>query len=141
MGWWKIEPDTGMPVKDSRSALSQPPEFVLLNAVPGVDDDESVFYLGDSPWDLASTVPDEVDAVTGTAFALSAAELRELLLQRTVPPRLNKAGPEMGAELLQIVDAFWNDIDGCYEDDWGRPAHPAEKRWVCEYAVKCRSNG
>src|SRR5262245_19290253 len=118
MGWWKIEPETGMPAKDSRSTLSRPPEFVLLNAVPGADDDDAPCYLGDGPWDMASTVPEEVDNVTGTDFLLSAAELRDLLLQRVVPSRLIDARLELSARLLQVVDAFWNDIDDCYEYDW-----------------------
>jgi hypothetical protein len=136
MGWWKIDPETGMPAKDARSALSRPPEFVLLNAVPGVDDDEAACYLGDGPWDLASTVPDEVEAVTGAALSLSKEQLRDLLLRRAVPPSVAAGRPEIGARLLQVVDAFWKDIDGIYEDDWGRPARPAEQRWVCEYAVE-----
>jgi hypothetical protein len=40
MGWHKIDPKTGKPAKNSPSALSQPPDFVLLNAIPGVDDNE-----------------------------------------------------------------------------------------------------
>jgi hypothetical protein len=141
MGWWKIDPETGMPLKDAPSALSRSPEFVLLNAVPGVDDEETACYLGDGPWDMASTVPGELQAVTGDALSLSDEQLRDLFLRRVVPPSVAGSPSEIGAHLLRVVDAFWRDIDGCYEDDWERPARPAEKRWVCEYMVKCRANG
>jgi len=36
---------------------------------------------------------------------------------------------------------FWKDIDSCYDDDWERPAKPAEKRWICENVVESRKNG
>ena len=138
MGWWKIDPETGMPAKDSHSALSRPPDFVLLNAVPGVDDDDAACYLGDPPWDLASTIPGEVEAVTGAALSLSDEQLRDLLMRRVVPPSVIDARPEIEARLLQVADLFWQDIDELYEDDWGRAARPAEKRWVCQYAVESR---
>ena len=77
MGWYKIDPASGAPAKDAPSALSQPPDFVLLNAVPGIDDDESDFYLGDGPSDMASTVPDEIESATGGA-QLSDEQLRDL---------------------------------------------------------------
>jgi len=139
MGWWKIDPDSGMPAKDTHSALSRPPDFVLLNAVPGVDREEAACYLGDGPWDMASTVPDEIVAVIDGALSLSDDQLRDLLLRRVVPPSVAGVGPEIGAQLLQVVDAFWQDIDGCYEDDWERPARTAEKRWICEYVLECRT--
>jgi hypothetical protein len=135
MGWWKIDPQTGKPVKDARSALGRAPESVLLNAVPGVDDEAAACYLGDAPWDIASTVPKKLAAATDGARALSDDQLRDLFLRRAVPPGVAEAA----AQLLRVVDAFWSDIDGCYEDDWERPARPAEKRWVCEYVVKCRT--
>jgi hypothetical protein len=139
MGWWKIDPETGFPVKDAHSALSHPPDFVLLNAVPGVDSEDAACYLGDGPWDMASTVPGEVEAVIGAGRSLSAEELRDLLLRRAVPASVADRRPEITAQLLQVVDAFWKDIDDCYEFDWERPTRPAEKRWVCEYAVECLS--
>ena len=140
MGWWRIDPDTGEPLKEGRSKLSRPPDLVVLNAVPGVDDDETACYLGDGCWDMASTVPAEVEAVTGDALSLSDKQLRDLLLRRVLPPGVAGSPSEIGAQLLQVADAFWKDIDSCYKDDWGRPARPAEKRWVCEYVVECRTN-
>src|SRR4051812_43108682 len=137
MGWWRIDPETGEPLKEGHSKLSRP-DLVLLNAVPGVDNEEEACYLGDGPWDMASTMPAEIKAATGDALRLSDEQLRDLLLRRVVPPG---ASTEIGAQLLQGVSAFWKDIDSCYEDDWERPARPAEQRWVCEYVIQCRSNG
>jgi hypothetical protein len=138
MGWWKIDPETGAPAKDARSTLSRAPEFVLLNAVPGADNDASAVYLGDAPWNVASTIPKKLAAVPGLMTTLTDEQLRELFLLRVVPPGV--AGTEATLQLLQIVDEFWSDIDGCYEDDWERAARPEERRWVCEYVVKCRTN-
>lgn len=140
MGWYRIDPNTGKPLKDGDSKLSRPPDFVLLNAVPGVDDEESACYLGDGPWDMASTMPAEIKAVTGEVLSLSDEQLRDLLLRRVVPPSIAGSPSEIGARLLQVTDAFWRDIDSCYKDDWGRPARPAEKRWVCEYVVGGRTS-
>jgi hypothetical protein len=138
MGWHKIDPRTGAPAKDAHSAVSQPPDFVLLNAIPGVDDNESDFYLGDGPWDMASTMPREIAAVTGSGLQLSEEQIRDLLLRRVVPPGLGGERSDIGVKLLRLVDAFWKDIDSCYEDDWERPAKPAEKRWICENVIACR---
>ena len=138
MGWWKIDPGTGMPLKEGHSALSRPPEFVLLNAVPGVDSEEGAFYLGDSPWDLVSTIPREIEGVIGTARSLSDEGVRDLLLRRVVPRSVVEWRPEAAARLLQVVDAFWKDIDDIYAEDWGRPSRPAERRWICEYLLECR---
>ncbi len=60
MGWWRIDPETGMPLANSPSALSKPPDFVLLNVAPGVDDDTEASYLGDGTWDMASKLPSEL---------------------------------------------------------------------------------
>jgi hypothetical protein len=135
MGWWRIDPETGMPAKDARSALSRPPDVVLLNAVPGVDDQAGACYTGDGPWDMAGVVADELWAAVGDAEKLTEEEARGLLMDRVVPARLTETGAETTAHLLPIVDAFWRDIDWCYGEDWQRPALPTEKRWVCEQAL------
>jgi hypothetical protein len=135
MGWWRIDPETGKPAEGTPSKLSGP-GIALLNAIPGVDDEADAHYLGDGPWDMAASVADEIEAVIGTDGRLSLEEVRGLLLQRAVPPRLAARGTESAAQLLRVVDAFWPDVDSCYEDDWDRPARPAEKRWVCEYAAE-----
>ena len=141
MGWWKIDPRTGAPAKDAHSALSKPPDFVLLNAVPGVDDNEADCYLGDGPWDMASSLPEEIEAATGAVLRLSDEQIRDLLLRCVVPRGVGGKRSDIGVKLLQVVDAFRKDINSCYEEDWERPARPAEMRWICEYVVECRSNG
>jgi hypothetical protein len=141
MGWHKIDPRTGAPAKDAHSNLSKPPDFVLLNAVPGADDDDANCYLGDGPWDMASTVPAEINAVLGDASQLSDEQIRDLLLRRVVPSSVGNKQSDIGVKLLHVVDAFWKDIDSCYEDDWNRSAKPAEKRWICENVLACRTNG
>ena len=131
MGWWPIDPATGMPVEDASSSLSQPPDFVLLNAVPGVDDDAEVSYLGDGPWDMASTLPAELAAAMGGPLTWSAEEIQGLFLEDRIP-----AGAEGKAdELRAIVSAMWRDVDSCYEDDWERPSNASEKKWVLQYAI------
>jgi hypothetical protein len=60
-GWWRIDPKTGKPLEQERSKLSRPPDFVLLNAVPGVDDSADASYLGDGPGDM---VADAVRQIT-----------------------------------------------------------------------------
>jgi hypothetical protein len=38
MGWWRIDPESGNPAEDTASAMSRPPDFVLLNAVPDMSE-------------------------------------------------------------------------------------------------------
>src|SRR6476620_6690776 len=118
MGWYRIDPETGMPLKDGHSKLSRLPDAVLLNAIPGVDDDEAACYLGDGPWDMSSTMPEEIQAATGDAIRLSDDQLRDLLLRRVLPTGVADPQSQIGVKLLQVTDAFWKDIDSCYEDDW-----------------------
>src|SRR5262249_46773286 len=131
-----------MPVKDAHSALSRPPDFVLLNAVPGVDDNEASYYLGDGPWDTAADVADQIAPVMGPVGGISEEEARAMVMERVLPTSLAELDPETTNRLVQIVDAFWKTVDQCYEFDWGRTARPAERRWVCEYAVErlCRKS-
>jgi hypothetical protein len=137
LGWWRIDPETGKPAKDARSQLSRPPEFVLLNAVPGVDDDAEASYLGDGPWNVAEDMAREIKSAIGPQRPLSEEEARLLLLERRIPASFADADVWAGSGLLAIVDEMWKYVDECYLDDWGRPARSAERRWVCEYAVKC----
>ena len=129
MGWWRIDPATGHAAEGVASALSRPPDFVLLNAVPGADDAAGACYLGDGPSDMVSTMPAEVAGILGGPAPWSAGEVRELFLHGCVPPGV---GVDVAPKLRAAVDEFWGDIDGCYEDDWGRPAGSAERRWICE---------
>jgi hypothetical protein len=133
MGWWRIEPETGMPAKGAHSKLSQPPDFVLLNAVPGVDDDAEAHYLGDSPWDLAADTARQIQALLGSSRCPVGQEARRLLLDRAAPQGI---GEPHATQLLQLVEAMRRDVDECYQEVWGRPMRPAEWRWVCEYAVQ-----
>jgi hypothetical protein len=136
MGWWRIDPATGKPARESRSKLSRPPDFVLLNAVPGVDDEEESHYMGDAPWNMACSAVDEIKELIGALQLLSADEARALFLDRLFPARLAGLAPEAASQLLQVVEEMWKDVDWCYQEDWGRAARPAEKRWVGEYAVR-----
>jgi hypothetical protein len=138
MGWWQIEPATGKPKEDARSALSEPPDFVLLNAVPGIDGDEAACYLGDGPWDMASTLPDEILAAVGPV-AWSEEQVRDLFLTKSAPPDLGFSARQI-EQLHQIVDNFWKDIDFCYEDDWERPARASERHWIGEDVVRRLTN-
>ena len=81
MGWWRIDPETGMPQEGASSALSRPPDFVLLNAVPGVDDEADACYLGDGPSDMVSTMPDEIGSIVGSRVRWSADEVRGLFAE------------------------------------------------------------
>jgi hypothetical protein len=136
MGWWRIDPETGEPAAEGSSKLSRPPEFVLLNAVPGVDASDDAHYLGDGPGDMAWGTARQLAELLGPEARLSAEDIRRLLLDRVVPPSLDQAPAEVRSRAIQIVDEFWPDIDDCYEFDWDRPARPAERRWVCEYVLE-----
>jgi hypothetical protein len=90
---------------------------------------------------MASTMPAEIKGITGKDCQISDDELRELLLRRVIPAGVGGRGSDITAKLLQSVDAFWKDIDSCYEDDWERPSAPVERRWICEYVVEGRNGG
>jgi hypothetical protein len=140
MGWWRIDPDTGKPLKKGRSKLSRPPDFVVLNAVPGVDDSADAHYLGDGAWDMVDDTVRQVKELIGEAPRLSEDEARRLFMDRVIPPSLVGLGPEAAQRLLQIVEMMWADLDDCYDWDWGRPPRPAEKKWLCESAVEGITN-
>jgi hypothetical protein len=132
MGWWRIDPETGRPLEDGGSRLSRPPDLVVLNAVSGVDDPEGAHYLGDGPADMASDTARQMAELLGAGARLSAEDARRLLHDRAAP-RKAPAGARRG--LLKIADELWPDIDDCYDFDWGRPARPAERRWVVEHVI------
>src|SRR5262249_32203518 len=128
MGWWRIDPETGKPLKEGRSRLSRPPGFVLLNAVPGVDQDEEAHYLGDGPWDMVASTVDEIGGLIISMQRPSADEVRKLFLDRVIPQGFVRLNSEAAESLLRAVDELWKSVDWCYEDDWERPARPAERR-------------
>ncbi len=132
MGWWPIDPQTGESIEGKSSSLSKPPEFVLLNAVPGADNVEGEQYLGDGPSDMVSTLPKELADITETS-QWSADDIRGLFLLNKTPPNVTA---EVADQLREVVAAFWKDIDWCYEEDWDRGATAAEKYWICEEIVQ-----
>jgi hypothetical protein len=140
MGWWPIDPETGECVKDARSKLSRPPEFVLVNAVPGVDDSEATHYLGDGALDMAYSTSCEIQELLASTQPPTQlppkVEAMKLLMDRVLPPSLTGLKVETADRLLQMVDELWVDVDDCYQFDWDRAARPAERKWVCEYAVQ-----
>jgi hypothetical protein len=136
MGWWQIDPETGKPAQDFRSKLSKPPDFVLLNAVPGVDDKRDAHYLGDEPWDMAETMVSELQKLFSGVPRPFEEEIRRLLLDRLIPTSLAGLDTESTDHLLQSVDEMWKDVDYFYQEDWGRPSHTAEKKWICEFAIR-----
>ena len=140
MGWWPIDPETGECVQGARSELSRSPEFILRNAVPGVDDSDSTHYLGDGPLDMAYSLSGEVKELLANTQPPTPlptkAEATKLFIDRVLPPSLSGLGAETTERLLQLVDETWADVDDCYEFDWDRAARPAERKWVCQYAVQ-----
>jgi hypothetical protein len=135
MGWWKIDPYTGMPAEGAKSSLS-PPGAVLLNAVPGADDEEGAHYLGDGPWDMVASYMGKILEDLGAAAPLSDSEARTLLMGKAWSPRLEALPRGVRGRVVKLVEELWADVDWCYDEDWERPARPAERRWVCEYAVQ-----
>jgi hypothetical protein len=103
--------------------------------VPGVDQDEEAHYLGDGPWDMVASTVDEIEGLIISMQRPSADEVRKLFLDRVIPQGFVRLNSEAAESLLRAVDELWKDVDWCYEDDWERPARPAERRWICEYAV------
>jgi hypothetical protein len=131
MGWHRIDPETGKPLKGGESKLRNS-KVKLLNAVPGVDSEEGAYYMGDSNWDMASGLPKEIGDLVGDYSKWTADDLRNLFLRKKTPPGL---GAELASELNEVVDEFWSDIDSAYEDDWDRGALEPEKRWTCEMII------
>lgn len=130
MGWWRIDPKTGMPLTNKPSKLSRK-KLVLLNAVSGVDDDVAGYYLGDGPWDMAYSVSRKIAAAADRKWRRG--EVRALLMKKVLPRGLKV---KARARLKKAVDQFWKSVDYCYDHAWQRPALPAERRWVCDYAVQ-----
>lgn len=132
MGWWKIDPETGMPTKDT-SKISRPGS-VCLNAIPGTDNDPDAYYTGDSPWDFAIDAAEQLRGLAGASAQFSAEEVIRLFFDRIVPAWID---PGKASGVLRIVDLLWADIDDIYEEDWERKARPSEKRIVGEQVARC----
>ena len=97
-------------------------------------------FLGDGPLDMAYLLSGEIKdlfANTQPPTPLpTKAEATKLFMDRVLPPSLSGLGAETTERLLQLVDETWADVDDCYEFDWDPAARPAERKWVCEYAVQ-----
>lgn len=132
MGWWKIDPSTGAPIDDP-SALSDD-QVILLNAVPGVDDDGASHYLGDGPLDMAYSLSIELRESLGDTTKVSAVAALKWLLDGVPLADLVEAGI-VADESRRVAEAFWDDVDSCYEDDWNRKALPAERRLIAQHAA------
>ncbi len=130
MGWWKIDPETGLPTKDT-SKISEPGS-VSLNAIPGIDDDPDACYSGDTPWDAVYQAMQVLREFLGEFAEFSEEEAGRLIFDRALPVW---ADPGLSPEVLRIIDTMWFEVDDCYEEDWGREAKPPEKRVAGEQAV------
>ena len=133
MGWWKIDPSTGDPIGQP-SALSDD-QVILLNAVPGVDDDSAAHYLGDGPLDMAYSLSNELREALGDSTRVSAVDALKWLLDGVSLAELSEAGMD-DEEIRRLAETFWSDVDSCYEDDWDRKALPAERRLIAQHAVE-----
>src|SRR5947209_3601707 len=103
MGWHRIDPETGMPLEGGHSKLSRPPEFVLLNAVPGADDDEDGdHFLGDGPWDMASSAVQKVEALIGSTPRPTEDEADRLFLERVLPQSFASLPPDSAEAILRL---------------------------------------
>ncbi len=118
------------------SQLSRPPDRALLNAVPGVDDDDQADYLGDGPWDMVASYVGRIEKVLGGSAPPSAEEARKLLMDRVLPRAMQSLPAASRQRVLRLIEEMWSDIDWCYDEDWERPARPAERKWICESAVR-----
>jgi hypothetical protein len=90
---------------------------VLLNAVPGVDDDEEAHYLGDGPWDMMYSAVTKITALLEGRPLPTAAEARALFMERRLQGSLAKLPPETVVLLLPLVADMWKNVDYCYDDD------------------------
>jgi hypothetical protein len=132
MGWWKIDPSTGAPLGEP-SAYSDD-DVILLNAVPGVDDDGEAHYLGDGPLDMAYSLSNELREVLPDPSEVSAVEALRWLLDGAPLAALADSGMA-AAEIQRMAKEFWDDVDSCYEEDWDRKALSAERRFIAQHAV------
>jgi hypothetical protein len=127
MGWWVIEPDTGMPKKDAVSKAKPKAGGVFVNAFPGIDDDPQSHYLGDGPMDWADDAADKLQSLFGPSWKPTAEEVRRLINQDLVDPRHPQSSAD---EAKEIRRQFWEFIESDYTDSWQRKPTPAETRCV-----------
>jgi hypothetical protein len=133
MGWWKIDPSTGAPLDEPSASSSD--EVILLNAVPGVDDDGEAHYLGDGPLDMAYSLSNELRDLLGDSTEVAAVDALKWLLDGAPLAALGESAMT-AAEIQRLAEGFWDDVDSCYEDDWDRKALSAERRFIAQHAVE-----
>jgi hypothetical protein len=113
--WWSIDPQTGE---------------ATGNATPA----DGVYHcLGDPVLDAVDLIAVNVEATFGATRYFSDEETRALLLDRVVPSSVAPHA-DASAELLENIGDMWVLIDECYQNAWGRPATPIERRWIRSYA-------
>lgn len=115
MGWWAMKSETGEPMARTGDGL--------------------VHYLGDAPWNII----DDAIRLVGHVFAdrqwPDESEARELFAGETDKHRRADVDLESAARLDRIVAQMWADLDGCYQEDWGRSILPDEHSALLDYAV------
>lgn len=134
MGWYRIDPETGMPLPETYSRASTP-NLLWENAFPGVDDDPDAFYFGDGPMDMADAAADDAEKILRGRVQPTEADLEALFAERRVGDSLTGLTSGEVESLLRIVAEFWDNIDWCYEEDWDRPAREPERRQSMAWAV------
>jgi hypothetical protein len=130
MGWWKVNPKTGKPLK-TPSKLSKP-GHVLLNAVPGIDDDPKACLLGDPPFDALDMATDSIRGLAPAKSKVSKEEWEAFALKRKVPAALKPHG----AELREIAAGMWEEIQESYEDDLDRKLRKSEKALLVKLFIE-----
>jgi hypothetical protein len=122
MGWWKVESTTGMPLRNGKSKRSAD-RCVVLNALPGVDDDKNACLIGDGPLDMIDVAIAKIRPLIPTGVQIPHSEWMQLATKKQVPTSLKSSTKD----IKHIVVALWDNVYGCYEDDWDRKPRLAER--------------
>jgi hypothetical protein len=77
---------------------------------------------------------DNIEATFGASRYFSDVERRRLIHEREVPASMHRH-VEAAADLIECVDDLWASVDRTYQDYWGRPLTPAERRLIGDFAV------
>lgn len=113
--WWTIDPATGQRAADTSPSIEDGP------------------WLGD--WVL-EIVRDTADTIV-TTFAvchMTDDDLRILISGQSIPTAFRGAA-EDAAELRELVNALWSEVEGCYELEFARTPDARERRWLTATAV------
>ena len=104
--WWPVDPVSGLRLEADPADAAGPAS-----------------YLGDCPLDAVAQIATAIDAAFNPRRHFSDDEVRSLLLDRVVPASV-RPYDDAAAELLDFVDALWDDVHRCYQETWGRPPNP-----------------